>query len=89
MRSEIGKFEEKVLNNDQLPDAPPLPSCFVSQWTSEQYESIDASNSNGAVTVKEARLSGDHTCSQGPDKTQDQDSASASTAPEATDQKTV
>ncbi|XP_073337341.1 pecanex-like protein 2 [Pagrus major] len=61
-------------------------SSRATQWTSEPYESIDASYSNAGNTVKEQ--SGDRGCSQGLDKTQE-DSASASTAPEATDQKTV
>ncbi|KAM7385392.1 hypothetical protein PAMP_001478 [Pampus punctatissimus] len=63
-------------------------SSRATQWTSEPYESIDASYSNAAITVKDGTQSGDRGCSQGLDKTQE-DSASASTAPEATDQKTV
>lgn len=68
----------------------PLPSLSssLSQWTSEPYESIDATSSNAAITVKDGGQSGDRGCSQGLDNTQE-DSASASTAPEATDQKTV
>lgn len=74
---------------------PPL-TCLVLQWTSEPYESIDGSNSNGAVTVKGGGgggsgggQSGDQTSSQGPDQSQDQESTSACTAPEPKDQKTV
>ncbi|XP_035518857.1 pecanex-like protein 1 [Morone saxatilis] len=63
-------------------------SSRATQWTSEPYESIDATYSNAAITVKDGVQSGDRCCSQGLDKTQE-DSASASTAPEATDQKTV
>nr|XP_019944935.1 PREDICTED: pecanex-like protein 2 [Paralichthys olivaceus] len=63
-------------------------SSRATQWTSEQYESIDLSYSNTAVAVKEGTQSGDRGCGQGLDETQE-DSASASTAPEATDQKTV
>ncbi|KAM7408470.1 hypothetical protein PAMA_002275 [Pampus argenteus] len=63
-------------------------SSRATQWTSEPYESIDATYSNAAITVKDGTQSGDRGCSQGLDKTQE-DSASASTAPEATDQKTV
>ncbi|XP_035029514.2 pecanex-like protein 1 isoform X2 [Hippoglossus stenolepis] len=63
-------------------------SSRATQWTSEQYESIDLSFSNAAVAVKEGTQSGDRGCGQGLDETQE-DSASASTAPEATDQKTV
>lgn len=65
------------------------------QWTSEPYESIDGSNSNGAVTVKGTASgggsgqSGDQTSSQGPDRSQEQESTSACTAPEASDQKTA
>uniref|UniRef100_A0A3B3WVW2 Pecanex-like protein n=1 Tax=Poecilia mexicana TaxID=48701 RepID=A0A3B3WVW2_9TELE len=58
------------------------------QWTSEPYESIDASSSNAAVTVREGGQSSDQGFSQGLDKTQEE-SASASTAPEPADQKTV
>lgn len=76
------------LNKEHCSNVPPL-SRFVSQWTSEPYESIDATNSNAAITVKGDVQSGDLGCSQGLDKTQDQDSASASTALEAKDQKTV
>uniref|UniRef100_A0A3Q2QYH1 Pecanex-like protein n=1 Tax=Fundulus heteroclitus TaxID=8078 RepID=A0A3Q2QYH1_FUNHE len=63
-------------------------SSRATQWTSEPYESIDASNSNAAVTVREGAQSSDQGLSQGVDKTQEE-SASASTAPEPTDQKTV
>ncbi|KAG7511799.1 pecanex 2 [Solea senegalensis] len=63
-------------------------SSRATQWTSEPYESVDASHSHVAVTVKDGTQSGDRCCSQGLDETQE-DSASASTAPEATDQKTV
>lgn len=66
---------------------PPL-SSFLPQWTSEPYESIDASNSNAAVTVKDDTQLSEQGCSQGLDKTQE-DSASASTVPDPTDQKTV
>ncbi|XP_051275744.1 pecanex-like protein 1 isoform X2 [Dicentrarchus labrax] len=63
-------------------------SSRATQWTSEPYESIDATYSNAAITVKDGVQSGDRGYSQGLDKTQE-DSASASTAPEASDQKTV
>ncbi|XP_040905337.1 pecanex-like protein 1 isoform X2 [Toxotes jaculatrix] len=63
-------------------------SSRATQWTSEPYESIDATHSNAAITVKDGTQSGDRGCSQGLDKTQE-DSAPVSTAPEATDQKTV
>ncbi|KAM6998018.1 pecanex-like protein 2 isoform 2-T2 [Tautogolabrus adspersus] len=63
-------------------------SSRATQWTSEAYESIDATYSNAATTVKDGVQSGDRGCSQGLDKTLE-DSASASTAPETTDQKTV
>ncbi|XP_068575808.1 pecanex-like protein 2 isoform X3 [Cebidichthys violaceus] len=63
-------------------------SSRATQWTSEPYESIDASYSNAAVTLKDGMQSGDRGCSQGLDETQE-DSASVSTAPEATEQKTV
>ncbi|XP_042358651.1 pecanex-like protein 2 [Plectropomus leopardus] len=63
-------------------------SSRATQWTSEPYESIDASYSNAAITVKDGVQSGDRGCSQGLDETQE-DSASVSTAPEVTDQKTV
>ncbi|XP_014893711.1 pecanex-like protein 1 isoform X3 [Poecilia latipinna] len=63
-------------------------SSRATQWTSEPYESIDASNSNAAVTVREGGQSSDQGFSQGLDKTQEE-SASASTAPEPADQKTV
>ncbi|KAM9365793.1 pecanex-like protein 2 isoform 1-T1 [Pholidichthys leucotaenia] len=63
-------------------------SSRATQWTSEPYESIDASNSNAAITVKEDSQSGDRVCSQVLDRTQE-DSASASAAPEPmADQKT-
>ncbi|XP_026165330.1 pecanex-like protein 1 isoform X2 [Mastacembelus armatus] len=61
-------------------------SSRATQWTSEPYESIDATCSSAAITVKDGTQSGDRGCSQGLDKTQED---SASTAPEATDQKTV
>ncbi|XP_041866988.1 pecanex-like protein 1 isoform X1 [Melanotaenia boesemani] len=60
----------------------------ATQWTSEAYESIDATNSNGATTVRNGTQSSDQGCSQGLDKTQE-DSASASSAPEPPDQKTA
>ncbi|KAK1905035.1 Pecanex-like protein 2 [Dissostichus eleginoides] len=60
----------------------------ATQWTSEPYESIDASYSNAAVTVKDGVQSAERGCSQELDETQE-DSKSASTAPEDTDQKTV
>ncbi|XP_076014762.1 pecanex-like protein 2 [Genypterus blacodes] len=65
-------------------------SSRATQWTSEPYESIDATYSNTAVGSKDGTQSqsGDRGYSQGLDKTQE-DSASASTAPEAADQKTV
>uniref|UniRef100_A0A3Q4HMA6 Pecanex-like protein n=1 Tax=Neolamprologus brichardi TaxID=32507 RepID=A0A3Q4HMA6_NEOBR len=63
-------------------------SSRATQWTSEPYESIDASNSNAAVTVKDDTQLSEQGCSQGLDKTQE-DSASASTVPDPTDQKTV
>ncbi|KAF7659007.1 hypothetical protein LDENG_00004300 [Lucifuga dentata] len=65
-------------------------SSRATQWTSEPYESIDATNSNTIIGSKDTTQSqsGDRGCSQGLDKTQE-DSASASTAPEAADQKTV
>ncbi|XP_031729681.1 pecanex-like protein 1 isoform X2 [Anarrhichthys ocellatus] len=63
-------------------------SSRATQWTSEPYESIDASYSNAAITLKDSVQSGDRGCSQGLDETQE-DSASVSTAPEATEQKTV
>ncbi|XP_054885221.1 pecanex-like protein 2 isoform X2 [Poeciliopsis prolifica] len=63
-------------------------SSRATQWTSEPYESIDASNSNAAVTVREGGQSSDQGFSQGLDKTQEE-SASASTAPEPADDKTV
>ncbi|XP_068423984.1 pecanex-like protein 2 isoform X2 [Clinocottus analis] len=63
-------------------------SSRATQWTSEPYESIDATYSNAAVTLKDGVQSGDRGCSQGLDETQE-DSASVSTAPEATEQKTV
>ncbi|XP_026209574.1 pecanex-like protein 1 [Anabas testudineus] len=63
-------------------------SSRATQWTSEPYESIDATHSNAAVTVKDGTQLSDRDCSQGLDKTQE-DSASASTAPEPPDQKTV
>lgn len=65
-----------------------VASIFVSlsQWTSEPYESIDVTYSNAGIAAKDGTQSGD--CSQGLDKTQE-DSASASTAPEATEQRTV
>ncbi|XP_043991574.1 pecanex-like protein 1 isoform X2 [Gambusia affinis] len=63
-------------------------SSRATQWTSEPYESIDASNSNAAVTVREGGQSSDQGFSQGLDKTQEE-SASASAAPEPADQKAV
>ncbi|XP_034408082.1 pecanex-like protein 2 isoform X2 [Cyclopterus lumpus] len=63
-------------------------SSRATQWTSEPYESIDATYSNAAITLKDGVQSGDRGCNQGLDETQE-DSASVSTAPEATDQKTV
>ncbi|XP_040033863.2 pecanex-like protein 2 [Gasterosteus aculeatus] len=63
-------------------------SSRATQWTSEPYESIDASYSNAAVTLKDGVQSGDRGCSLGLDETQEE-STSVSTAPEATDQKTV
>lgn len=57
--------------------------CFLLQWTSEPYESVDATYSNAAATVKDATQSSDGGCSQGLEKTQEE-SPSAST-----DQKTV
>ncbi|XP_029927221.1 pecanex-like protein 1 [Myripristis murdjan] len=63
-------------------------SSRATQWTSEPYESIDATYSNAAVTPKDNAPSTDQDCGQGVDKTQEE-SASASTAPETTDQKTV
>ncbi|XP_029961824.1 pecanex-like protein 1 [Salarias fasciatus] len=63
-------------------------SSRATQWTSEPYESIDATNSNVAITVKEGTHSSEQVCSQGLDKTQEE-SASAATPPEPTDQKTV
>lgn len=62
------------------------PFPFLSQWTSEPYESIDASNSNAATTVRDSAQSNDQGMSQGLDKTQED---SAPTAPEPTDQKTA
>ncbi|KAF3708075.1 Pecanex-like protein 2 Pecanex -like protein 2 [Channa argus] len=62
-------------------------SSRATQWTSEPYESIDATYSNAAITVKDGTQSSDRGCSQGL-KTQE-DSASASIAPETTDQKTM
>ncbi|XP_034041097.1 pecanex-like protein 2 isoform X3 [Thalassophryne amazonica] len=63
-------------------------SSRATQWTSERYESVDGTCSNTATGLKEVTQSGDQVCSQGLDKTQE-DSASTSTAPEATDQKAV
>ncbi|KAF3841917.1 hypothetical protein F7725_023868 [Dissostichus mawsoni] len=67
----------------------PRPAS-TSPWAprTEPYESIDASYSNAAVTVKDGVQSAERGCSQELDETQE-DSKSASTAPEATDQKTV
>lgn len=76
----------QTINRDYCSNVPLL--CSLSQWTSEPYESIDATHSNAAVTVKDGTQLSNRDCSQGLDKTQE-DSASASTAPEATDQKTV
>ncbi|XP_068182922.1 pecanex-like protein 2 [Antennarius striatus] len=63
-------------------------SSRATQWTSEPYESIDLSCSNAAISVKEAVQPSDLGCSQGLDETQEE-SESASAAPEVTDQKTV
>ncbi|XP_034753486.1 pecanex-like protein 2 isoform X1 [Etheostoma cragini] len=63
-------------------------SSRATQWTSEPYESIDATYSNAAIPVKDSVQLGDRSCSQGLDETQE-DSASVSKAPEVTDQKTV
>ncbi|XP_071762697.2 pecanex-like protein 2 isoform X6 [Centroberyx gerrardi] len=63
-------------------------SSRATQWTSEPYESIDGTYSNAAVGPPKDTQSGDRGCSQGLDKSQE-DSASASTAPEAVDQKSV
>uniref|UniRef100_A0A3Q4AZ95 Pecanex-like protein n=1 Tax=Mola mola TaxID=94237 RepID=A0A3Q4AZ95_MOLML len=59
-------------------------SSRATQWTSEPYESVD-----GTITAKDGVQSADLGCNQRLDKIQDQDSASASTAPGAADQKTV
>lgn len=66
-----------------------LLSSSFSQWTSEPYESIDATYSNTAITVKDSAQSGDRGHSQGLDKTQEDSASASTTAPEATDQKTV
>ncbi|XP_056147775.1 pecanex-like protein 1 [Lampris incognitus] len=63
-------------------------SSRATQWTSEAYESIDATYPNTAIGLKDSTQSGDRGTSQGIDKTQE-DSASDSTAPEAMDQKTI
>uniref|UniRef100_UPI003AAB9D34 pecanex-like protein 2 isoform X1 n=1 Tax=Centroberyx gerrardi TaxID=166262 RepID=UPI003AAB9D34 len=63
-------------------------SSRATQWTSEPYESIDGTYSNAAIGPPKDTQSGDRGCSQGLDKSQE-DSASASTAPEAVDQKSV
>ncbi|XP_029377036.1 pecanex-like protein 2 [Echeneis naucrates] len=65
-------------------------SSRATQWTSEPYESIDATYPNAAVTAKDGTQSCDRgqVTSQGLEKTQEE-STSVSTAPEATDQKTV
>uniref|UniRef100_A0A3Q2ZHM1 Pecanex-like protein n=1 Tax=Kryptolebias marmoratus TaxID=37003 RepID=A0A3Q2ZHM1_KRYMA len=57
-----------------------------SRWTSEPYESIDATDSNAATTVRDGAQSSDQGLSQGLDRTQEE---SPSTAPEPTDQKTA
>ncbi|KAM3605663.1 uncharacterized protein V6R79_002631 [Siganus canaliculatus] len=62
-------------------------SSRATQWTSEPYESIDAS-SNAGIPVKDGVHSGDQGCSQRLDETLE-DSESASTAPETANQKTV
>ncbi|XP_027133563.1 pecanex-like protein 1 isoform X2 [Larimichthys crocea] len=64
-------------------------SSRATQWTSEPYESIDATYSNTAITVKDSAQSGDRGHSQGLDKTQEDSASASTTAPEATDQKTV
>ncbi|KAG8000227.1 Pecanex-like protein 2 [Nibea albiflora] len=64
-------------------------SSRATQWTSEPYESIDATYSNTAITVKDSVQSGDRGHSQGLDKTQEDSASASTTAPEATDQKTV
>ncbi|XP_017286835.1 pecanex-like protein 1 [Kryptolebias marmoratus] len=58
----------------------------ATQWTSEPYESIDATDSNAATTVRDGAQSSDQGLSQGLDRTQEE---SPSTAPEPTDQKTA
>uniref|UniRef100_A0A8C6URD1 Pecanex-like protein n=1 Tax=Neogobius melanostomus TaxID=47308 RepID=A0A8C6URD1_9GOBI len=62
-------------------------SSRATQWTSEPYESIDASSSNTAVHVKGGAQVGDRDAAQGLDKTQEE-SESSSTAPETKDLKT-
>uniref|UniRef100_A0A1A8S030 Pecanex-like protein n=1 Tax=Nothobranchius rachovii TaxID=451742 RepID=A0A1A8S030_9TELE len=59
----------------------------ATQWTSEPYESIDATNSNATTTVRDGPQSSDQGFSQGLDKTQEEESAS--TAGEPADHKTV
>lgn len=62
-------------------------SSRATQWTSEPYESIDATSSNTTVDAKDSMHSGVRDCTQGLDKTQEE-SESALTAPEPLDQKT-
>lgn len=59
-------------------------SASAPQWTSEPYESVDATHS----TVREAAEPGDRGCSQSLDRTQDPESGSASGAAEASDHRT-
>ncbi|XP_061601695.1 pecanex-like protein 1 [Cololabis saira] len=61
-------------------------SSRATQWTSEPYETVDPTHVNVPVTMKDGTQSSDQCCSQGLDKTQE-DSASASTVPEPTDQR--
>ncbi|CAG6016694.1 unnamed protein product [Menidia menidia] len=63
-------------------------SSRATQWTSEPYESIDATNSNGAATVRNGTQSIDEGCGRGLDETQE-DSESDSPAPKPSDQKTT
>ncbi|XP_046885398.1 pecanex-like protein 1 [Hypomesus transpacificus] len=62
----------------------------ATQWTSEAYESIDASNSNTAIGPRDTMQSGDRGLSQGLDRTQEESgSASVSASQEPlTDQNT-
>ncbi|CAL8298952.1 unnamed protein product [Merluccius merluccius] len=62
-------------------------SSRATQWTSEPYESVDATYSNVATGPKDSTQSGDRGCSQGLDKTQE-DAAPPSPVPDATE-KTV